>query len=109
MSVKITKRVKKPTEQVVTVWKMVSDIKPNSWSPWMYHYLRFARGKWVKALDPDYGFNCFTYRKDAIHVLGSLHPVVKCRARLIEGYGTFGGRPVVFAREIFVPKVEKGK
>jgi hypothetical protein len=106
MCVEITRRVKKPTKRVVTVWKVVSCIERDFWASWLY-YLWFERGEWVKAEHPDYGFNCFTRRRDADSIVDSPSAVVKCRARLIEGYGTFGGRPVVFAREIFVPRSKK--
>lgn len=102
----ITKYVKKPTPKVIKVWKVLGYNSTNfHWRP-VIHDGIFPRGKWVTAIDRTYAFNCYKTKRAA---LGHSSRPVQCRARFVEGYGSFGGSIVVFAREIFVPKGRKKK
>jgi hypothetical protein len=93
----MVRKVKKPTARVITVWKCFHFFE-TFWTP-LTRPGEFPLGKWVRAENPDYGFNC--YRSRAVADTNWSEPPRKCRARFVEGYGDEG---VIFVRELFVPR-----
>jgi len=105
MCATINKFVAKPTMRVVTVYKAVDPIGTTKtrWEPWSL-VGKFDRGKWVRAKDPKYGFNCFA-KKTSAKRLGTR--IIKCRVRLVEGYGTYYGAKVVLPMKFLYRKDAK--
>jgi hypothetical protein len=105
MCVRIDCKVKE-TNKIRFAWKILF-LYPQSelWYP-AVRPGSFKRGKWERAQNCRYGFNCFATRKgaDRYHYWYEGSKVVRVRIRRVHGYGKIEPYRVLFAREIFVPK-----
>ena len=103
MCVEIDRRVEKVTNRVWWVWKAINSRSTlKYWRPIVLPG-RFRRGQWVRAENPQYGFQCYALKPSWCR------SAIRARVRRVEGFGTDCGVKVIFAREVFVPQRRKGE